>query len=110
MAYQFTLDDVRFLTSAAGAQALDRAAELPLTDASLLSDLTRLRRMLVGSAGPGRAAVVAETVRLRRRAVGKLGPGAAHWLFTDEALQQATPLAVATHRAQRLAGLGVHDV
>jgi hypothetical protein len=110
VAYQFTLDDVRFLSSAAGAEALELAAALPLTDASLLGDLTRLRRLLGSSTGTGRAGVVVETVRLRRRALGKLGPAAARWLFTDEALQQATPLPVATHRARRLAGVGVHDV
>ena len=32
------------------------------------------------------------------------------WLFTDEALQQATAQAVAAHRARRLAGATVHDV
>jgi hypothetical protein len=32
------------------------------------------------------------------------------WLFTDEALQQATPGPVAAHRAARLAGFGVHDL
>src|SRR6478752_5093661 len=105
MAYQFTLDDVRFLSSAAGAEALELAAALPLTDASLLGDLTRLRRLLGSSAGTVRAGVVAETVRLRRRALGKLGPAAARWLFTDEALQQATPLPVATHRGGLLQGL-----
>jgi hypothetical protein len=105
VAYQFTLDDVRFLSSPGGMEALEQAAALPLTDASLLSDLTRLRRTLAGRAG-----MVAETVRLRRRAAGKLGPGAAAWLVTDEALQQATPLPVATHRARRLAGVGVHDL
>jgi hypothetical protein len=57
-----------------------------------------------------RAGAVVETVRLRRRAVAKLGPAAAGWLFTDEALQQATPEPVARHRARRLAGLGVHDL
>ena len=78
---------------------------LALTDATLLRDLTRLRRQL-----GERAAVVAETVRLRRRAVAKVGPAAANWLFTDEALQQATPAPVAAHRARRLAGVGVHDL
>lgn len=105
MAYRFTLDDVRFLSSAGGREALEQAAGLPLTEASLLADLTRLRRVLAG-----RAAVVAETVRLRRRAAGKLDPDAARWLFTDEALQQATPRPVAEHRARRLAGVGVHDL
>ena len=44
MAYQFSLDDVRFLSGPAGADALVAAGRLPLTDASLLADLTRLRR------------------------------------------------------------------
>lgn len=35
--------------------------------------------------------------------------GADTWLFTDEALQQATATAVAAHRARRLAGRVVHD-
>lgn len=46
---------------------------------------------------------------LRRRAVDKL-PDGGDWLFTDEALQQATAAPVAAHRAQRLAGRVVHDV
>ncbi len=60
-----------------------------------------------------------ETVLLRRRALEKLdkltGPGFAvsDWLFTDEALQQATAAPVALHRAGRLAEGGpdvvVHD-
>ena len=50
-----------------------------------------------------------ETVLLRRRAAEKL-PGTDEWLFTDEALQQATAAPVASHRAQRLAGRVVHDV
>ncbi len=61
-----------------------------------------------------RAAVLVETTLLRRRAadkLGPLGPQVSQWLFTDEALQQATAAAVALHRAARLAraGLPVHD-
>lgn len=70
-----------------------------------MADLTALRKT-VGQF----AAAVAETVRLRRRAAAKLGPIASSWLLTDEALQQATPARVATHRAARLAGFGVHDL
>jgi hypothetical protein len=55
-----------------------------------------------------RAAVLVETTLLRRRAITKL-PGADGWLFTDEALQQASAAAVAAHRAARLAGCIVHD-
>lgn len=105
MAYRFDLADVRYLTGASGAEALAVADGLGLTDASLLSDLSRLRNV----AGE-RAGAVLETARLRRRAVAKLGPDAAGWLLTDEALQQATPAAVARHRASRLAGVGVHDL
>ena len=57
----------------------------------------------------GRAAILIETTLLRRRADVKL-PGTADWLFTDEALQQATAAPVAAHRATRLAGRAVHDV
>jgi len=55
-----------------------------------------------------RVAVLVETTLLRRRATAKFGD-AARWLFTDEALQQATAGPVARHRARRLAGLRVHD-
>jgi len=40
VAYPFTLDDVRFLASPAGRDALEAAGGLPLTEASLLADLT----------------------------------------------------------------------
>lgn len=56
-----------------------------------------------------RTPALVETVLLRRRAVDKL-PDAADWLFTDEALQQASAAPVAAHRARRLAGRIVHDV
>ncbi len=56
-----------------------------------------------------RAPVLIETTLLRRRAEAKL-PGSGAWLFTDEALQQATAAPVAAHRAARLAGRAVHDV
>jgi hypothetical protein len=57
-----------------------------------------------------RAPVLVETTLLRRRAAEKLGElGVSGWLFTDEALQQATAAAVALHRARRLAGHVVHD-
>ena len=100
-----TPDDVRYLAGDIGRDALDVTGNRPLTDASLLADLTALRRQF-----GDRASVLAQTVRLRRRAVGKLGTRAAGWLFTDEALQQATPAPVAEHRARRLSDVGVHDL
>ncbi len=63
-----------------------------------------------------RAPVLVETTLLRRRATEKLGGlgAVSNWLFTDEALQQATAAPVALHRAARLAaarpGVVVHDV
>ncbi|MFC3961291.1 class I SAM-dependent methyltransferase [Nocardia jiangsuensis] len=104
MGYSFARPDIAFLASAAGRAALAETDGLPLTDGSLLTDLGRVRR-----AHGAAAAALVETVRLRRRAAVKLD-GAGEWLFTDDALQQATPSAVARHRAARLAGRAVHDV
>lgn len=104
MAYRFTRDDVGYLDGATGRAALAELDGLALTSASLLKDLEQVRR-----AHGDRAAALVETVRLRRRATAKLAD-AGEWLFTDDALQQATPTAVAEHRAARLAGRAVHDV
>jgi hypothetical protein len=75
---------------------------LPLIDR--VGDIARLRKQF-GVHIP----VLVETVLLRRRAADKL-PIAAEWLFTDEALQQASAWPVALHRAKRLRGNLVHDV
>ncbi len=127
MGYEFTIGDVAFLDSPDHAGLLDRAARLALTGASLIGDLTLLRRL-----ADGHAAAVAETVTLRRRAVERWGPAAgddvggvtvrddwccADWFYTDTALQQAPPPPVARYRAARIAEAvasggydGVHDV
>ncbi|WP_459547408.1 THUMP-like domain-containing protein [Nocardia sp. X0981] len=104
MGYRFGPAEIAYLGSAAGTAALAEAARLELTPASQVRDVATLRRRY-----GDRAAALIETVRLRRRAVTKL-PAAGQWLFTDDALQQATPALVARHRAQRLAGRDVHDV
>ena len=104
MSYGFTLADVTFLTSAEGVAALAEINKLPLTSASYLADVATARR-LTG----GQAPALLETVLLRRKAVSKMDDPA-DWLFTDDALQQATPQAVARHRAERLTGRDVHDV
>ncbi len=59
----------------------------------------------------GHTTALVQTTLLRRKAATKFAGLAdpARWLFTDEALQQATTAAVARHRAERLAGLAVHD-
>lgn len=104
MGYRFGRDDVAYLGSAAGRAALTEVDWLELTPATHLRDIEQVRR----SFGDQAAALI-ETVRLRRKAAVKL-TAAASWLFTDDALQQATPALVARHRAARLAGRAVHDV
>ena len=83
-----------------------RDSARPLADAHRVSDIAWAR-----SRFGDRAAVLVETVLLRRRAVAKLAElgDVTGWLFTDEALQQATAGAVAVHRARRLSGRVVHD-
>ncbi|MBJ8343459.1 class I SAM-dependent methyltransferase [Antrihabitans sp. YC2-6] len=102
--YNFTVADVAYLASSAGIAALATVEQLDLSNSSRVRDLGRARE-LFGSAAPA----LVETVLLRRRSAAKL-TAAAHWLFTDDALQQATPSVVAAHRARRLAGRSVHDV
>lgn len=75
--------------------------ELRLTD--LVSEVAAVRARY-GTRTP----VLVETTLLRRRAGTKL-PDGHSWLFTDDALQQATAAPVARHRARRLAGRAVHD-
>ncbi|OBG83672.1 SAM-dependent methyltransferase [Mycobacterium sp. E802] len=99
----FDLSHVAYLRSDAGRRALSQVATMSLSGASLVSDIASVR----GQFGD-HAAVLVETVQLRRRAQAKFGdPG--RWLFTDEALQQATAAPVAAHRARRLTGARVHD-
>jgi THUMP domain-containing protein len=104
VAYPFTLADVAFLRSGEGDVALEAVGRLALTKDSHLRDIATARR----EHGDHAAALV-ETVLLRRKAGSKVEePG--RWLFTDTALQQATPTPVARHRARRFAGRDVHDL
>jgi hypothetical protein len=75
-----------------------------LVDATLISDIASARARF-----GDRAAVLIETVLLRRKATAKFADPSG-WLFTDEALQQATAEPVAAHRGRRLCGAVVHDV
>ncbi|MBS9533990.1 class I SAM-dependent methyltransferase [Mycobacterium sp. M1] len=98
------------MSSAAGAADLAEVATFALTDATRVADVTALRTRF-----GDRVPALVETTLLRRRAAAKLGESAAeHWLFTDDALQQASAAPVARHRAQRIAtaapGAAVHDV
>lgn len=101
--YPFTPADVAYLGSAVGAEALAEVAALPLTKESYLRDVATARKL------GERAAALVETVLLRRKAASKVDDPA-RWLFTDDALQQATSALVARHRAQRFAGRDAHDV
>lgn len=100
----FELPDVAYLSSEAGRADLASASAYTFTAGTLVADTAALRTVF-----GDRAAVLAQTVQLRRKAVAKLGD-VKDWLFTDDALQQATPAAVARHRAGRLTGRVVHDV
>lgn len=99
MGYGFTLPDVGFLTSRAGREAL--AALVPSGDP--LRDVAAARRLV----GPERAGALLETALLRERARGRLPD---EWLWTADALEQATALPVARHRAARLAAVAVGRV
>ncbi|RAV14674.1 class I SAM-dependent methyltransferase [Mycolicibacterium sp. GF69] len=78
-------------------------AALPLTSATLVTDIGSARARF-----GERAATLVETTVLRRKAAAKMSRPD-EWLFTDEALQQATAEPVACHRARRLSGARVHD-
>jgi THUMP domain-like len=102
---RFSTDDVAYLRSESGAAALSVVAEFELADATRIADIAAARARYAD-----RAPVLVETTLLRRRAAEKLGElGVSGWLFTDEALQQATAARVALHRARRLSGRMVHD-
>ncbi len=104
MAYQPDAATALFLCSPAALPHLARAGQL-LGEMSSLAALTRLRAEL----SPALAAAMLEQAALRQRAATKFDR-AATMLFTAEALQQATGLIPARHRAQRLAGLRVADL
>ncbi|WP_278315274.1 class I SAM-dependent methyltransferase [Lolliginicoccus levis] len=104
MAYEFTREDVEFLRSPRGAEELALVDQMPLTEQTLVRDITSARER-----HGDRAAALIETIRLRRRARIKLAADRP-WLLTADALEQATPLLVARHRAQRLHGRDIHDV
>ncbi|SEK22036.1 class I SAM-dependent methyltransferase [Rhodococcus maanshanensis] len=104
MGYEFTREDVRYLTSEDGIAALAEVDRLELSTRTHLADIGRVRARFADRSG-----ALVETVLLRRRAVGKID-GGRHWLFTDDALQQTTPSSVARRRADRVAGRAVHDV
>jgi hypothetical protein len=105
--FGFSRDDVSYLRSETAVAGLRVVAGYALAEASRVADIAALRKQF-----GDRTPVLVETVLLRRRAAAKLAglPGIDDWLFTDEALQQASAAPVALHRAKRLSGTVVHDV
>ncbi len=99
MAFAFSVPDVGFLTSGAGAAALEAFT----TTGDRLRDVAAARRLV----GDEHAAALMETALLRARAAGRFPDG---WLWTADALEQATALPVARHRAQRLAAVAADRV
>jgi SAM-dependent methyltransferase len=92
------LESLHALLSGQGQDLLARAArEYDGTDALALG--SRLRR----GHDPGLVAAALSQLELRRKATAKFGDDAARMYFTPEALEQATPRAVAALRARRLA-------
>lgn len=100
------LEDFSWLLTDAGQALLARAAELVATGDSELHVQAELRR----TAEPGQVAAALTQVELRARAVAKFGELAARMYFTPEALEQATRLTVATHRADRMRAYGARSV
>ena len=69
-----------------------------------------LVKKLKKSLSSERARLIAEQLSLREKAVEKFGPLSQEMFFSDRALQQATDLAVARHKASRFtADIEVHD-
>jgi len=89
------LEDYRWLTSEAGAEAMRQAAE-SLQANGLVATTARLRKRF----SPERTHLVLEQIELRRRAARKF-EDAAHMFFAPVALQQATGEVVARYKAAR---------
>lgn len=100
------LETFRWLLTDDGQALLGEATALVEGGADALSAGSALRRTTTGE----RAAAALTQVDLRARAVAKLGADAARMYFTPDALEQATRLRVATHRAGRAAAFGTRTL
>lgn len=99
------LSSFRYLLSPAGQALLAEAAALAPSEASLLADLTHLRRRFP----PDKAAAALQTVLLRGKAAAKFGRAEAMY-FTPDALEQASGELIASYRAERYQALGARWV
>ncbi len=96
---------LRFLLSPAGQTLLAEAAELCSTEATLLADLTLLRKRYPAE----QAAAALETTRLRGRAGAKF-TRADRMYFTAPALEQSSGETIAAYRAGRYQAVGAEWV
>jgi SAM-dependent methyltransferase len=94
-------DAFEWLLTEPGQRLLTEAGGLVAGGTSALTVGERLRR----THDPDRVAAALAQVDLRARAVTKFGDLASRMYFTPDGLEQATRLAVATHRAGRMAAL-----
>ncbi len=93
----FSPQQVTFLLSARGREALAQVASPELAQADPVTQVSRLRR----SFSPAETSALLTLARLRERAARKF-PQAHRLFFTPEALEQATAFPVALHRAQEI--------
>lgn len=90
------------LLSGDGQRALGEIAELGITDETLISVASALRRRYPGEL----VAAALGQAQLRERARAKFGPDAAKMYFTRDGLEQATRAPVAAYRAERFGRAG----
>lgn len=100
------LETFRWLLTDEGQSLLAEATTLVEGGATDLAAGSALRR----TASAERAAAALTQVTLRRRAVSKYGDLAGRLYFTPDALEQATRLRVAEHRAGRYAAFGARTL
>lgn len=97
-------DDVAFVLSEAGRNAVSWAQTLDFSPKSRVASASAVREKY-----PRHFAAVIDVATARAKAASKIRDSAS-WVLTAEAVEQATPWPVASRRAQRLAGRGVHDL
>ncbi|GAA3544971.1 class I SAM-dependent methyltransferase [Nocardioides daeguensis] len=100
------LDDFRWLLTDEGQALLAEATALVAAGTAPLAAGSALRRTTT----PERAATALTQVELRARAVAKFADLAPRMYFTPDALEQATRLRVARHRAGRAAAFGARTL
>ena len=101
-----SLDDVYYLTSAAGRDALQAFAAADISSRNTLPLLLQMRKSLT----PERAAAVLTTLRLRHKARAKFPRHAQEMLFTEAGLQQASDPQIRAYRSRTAGADSLLDV